>query len=202
MKRYLRRIASFVFSFFEKQARQLEYEKLIESGLVQVGQHTYGKPRVDIYAGSEARVRIGNYCSFAKDVILITGGIHRFDWVSQYPFRIKWKLPDAFMDGMPMTKGDIIIGSDVWIGTGAVILSGVTIGDGAIIAARSVVTKDMPPYAIVMGAPAEVIRFRFEAPMVEKLLEIKWWNWDDLKIREAIPLLSSQNIEGFITRYG
>jgi acetyltransferase-like isoleucine patch superfamily enzyme len=84
-------------------------------------------------------------------------------------------MDGAFQDGMPYTKGDIIIGSDVWIGTDAMILSGVTIGDGAIIASRSVVTENIPPYAIVAGISAKIIRFRFNQDAVEQLLRIKWW---------------------------
>ena len=134
-------------------------------------------------------------------MIFITGGIHPRHWVSQYPFRDKWKLPNAFKDGMPSTKGDIIVGSDVWIGTGALVLSGVTIGDGAVIAAKAVVVDDVPPYSVVAGVPAKVTKYRFDPKTIDKLLLIRWWEWDDSKIRDAIPLLSSHKIDEFITKY-
>jgi virginiamycin A acetyltransferase len=100
---------------------------------------------------------------------------------------------------MPTTNGDIHVGSDVWIGTGVLILSGVQIGDGAIIASRSVVTRDIPPYAIAAGVPAKPIRYRFDNDTINQLLEIKWWNWSDEKIREYIDLLSSPDIKIFIS---
>jgi acetyltransferase-like isoleucine patch superfamily enzyme len=123
------------------------------------------------------------------------------NWVSTYPFRIQWKLEGAIKDGTPATKGDIIIGSDVWLGTDATILSGVTIGHGTVVATRSVVTRDIPPYAMAVGAPARVIRYRFSEDVIKKLLEIQWWEWDDEQIREAIPLLSSPDMHEFLEKY-
>jgi serine acetyltransferase len=100
---------------------------------------------------------------------------------------------------MPTTNGDIHVGSYVWNGTGASILSGVQIGEGAIIASYAVVTRDIPPYAIAAGEPAKPIRYRFDHDTITQLLEIKWWNWSDEKIREYINLLSSPDIKDFIT---
>ena len=85
-----------------------------------------------------------------------------------------------------MTRGDVIIGNDVWIGYGATILSGVSIGDGAAIGACSLVVKDVPPYAIVAGNPAQVIRYRFDEETIHKLLKIRWWDWPDQRVRENI----------------
>jgi carbonic anhydrase/acetyltransferase-like protein (isoleucine patch superfamily) len=102
---------------------------------------------------------------------------------------------------MPLTKGDIVIGSDVWIGTEVMIFSGVTIGHGSVIVSRAVVTRDVPPYAIVAGAPAKVLKYRFEPQIVEQLLQIRWWEWSDDGIRRALPILSSANIEGFVSTY-
>ena len=102
------------------------------------------------------------------------------------------------IEGNPVTKGDIVIGNDVWIGVGATILSGVTIGDGAVIAANATVTKDVEPYTVVGGVPAHYIKHRFDKKNIEKLLEIKWWDWDYEKIYDAIPLLQSGDVDQLI----
>jgi acetyltransferase-like isoleucine patch superfamily enzyme len=175
---------------------------LISEHLLEIGRHTYGNVNVKRYEGSDSKVAIGAYCSIASDVVFITGGIHPLDWVSQYSFRIQFDMPGAFKDGMPISNGPISVGNDVWISTGVIILSGITIGDGATIAAGSVVTKNVPPYAIVGGNPARVIRQRFSEEIINKLIEIAWWDWDDDKIKEAVPLLSSNSIDKFIDKYG
>lgn len=94
----------------------------------------------------------------------------------------------------PKSNGDVIIGNDVWIGYGATLMSGVKVGDGAVIAANSVVTKNVEPYTIVGGNPAKVIRKRFEKEVIEKLLKIQWWNWDDSKINKNLKFLCSDNL--------
>jgi len=175
--------------------------ELQHQGLVEVGRHTYGRPDVINYAGSEARVRIGSFCSISPGVQIMTGGIHPTNWVSLFPFRIRWNMEGAYRDGMPATRGDVVIGSDVWIGTGALILSGVTIGHGSVIGAHSVVTRDIPPYAIAAGMPARVVGHRFSEEVIGRLLELAWWTWPDETIREAIPLLSSPKVEEFLLEY-
>jgi serine acetyltransferase len=102
---------------------------------------------------------------------------------------------------MVASKEDVEIGNDVWIGDTATLLSGVRIGNGAVIGARSVVTKDVPPYAIVVGNPARIARLRFTPEQISALERIAWWNWPLHKIREAAPLLLSPSIEEFIARY-
>ena len=176
---------------------------LMDDGVIKVGHHTYGleNSRVDIYKGSEAKIIIGNYCSISKDVVFITGGIHPMDRVSTYPFHIRFKLDGRYINGMPFTKGDIIIGNDVWIGTNVTILSGVKIGDGAVIATNSIVTKDLPPYSIVGGNPARIIRFRFSQDIIDDLLRIKWWDWSDEKVIESVTQLFSQDIKEFINKH-
>lgn len=96
------------------------------------------------------------------------------------------------------TKGDVIIGNDVWIAENVTIMSGVTIGDGSVIACNSHVVKDVEPYSLVGGNPAKFIKYRFTQDQIEKLLQIKWWNWDDGKINQFVPLLCNNNIDEFI----
>jgi hypothetical protein len=111
-------------------------------------------------------------------------------------------MPGALTDGTPATKGDVVIGSDVWIAQRATILSGVSVGHGAVVAAGSVLIRDVPPYAIVGGVPAKLITYRFDQLIIESLLATKWWDWPDARIREAVPLLSSPNLKEFLVRYG
>ena len=166
-----------------------------------MGRGSYSPPRIHRYKGSESMVRVGDWCSIALDVEIMTGGNHRTDWVSTYPFRIQFGLEGAYGDGMPWTKGDVTIGSDVWIGRGAKVLSGVTIGHGAVVAAYSVVTADVEPFAIVAGVPAVVKRYRFEPDQREALLRIAWWDWDESRIRENVDALSSPDISAFIAAH-
>jgi len=171
------------------------------TGLLQMGYGSYGQPIIDQYKGSESRVIIGNYTSIAPNVRIIAGGIHPIKTVSQYPFRSRFKLQGMYEDGNPFSKGDIIIGSDVWIGTGVTILSGVTIGNGAVIATNSLVTKDVPDYAIVMGIPSVISDYRFDPTEIKALLQINWWNWDKRKVLENVTLLTDKNIYYFINQF-
>jgi acetyltransferase-like isoleucine patch superfamily enzyme len=167
---------------------------------LEIGRGTYGKPRVASFPGDTARVTIGSYCSIALDVVMMDGGNHRMDWVSTYPFRAQLGMPGAYTDGHPASRGDIVIGSDVWIGRGARIMSGVTIGSGAVIGAYSVVTRDVRPFAIVVGQPARELRRRFADAEVEALLEIAWWDWPAERVEQAVAELNSSDIAGFIAR--
>jgi len=165
-----------------------------------IGDWTYGSP--DIPWGDEGgTLTVGRFCSFADEVKILTGHEHRLDWVSTYPFAVAF--PDV--EGLPFparTKGHVVIGHDVWIGTGALIMSGVTIGNGAAIGARSVVTHDVPPYAVVAGVPARVLKFRFDESTIAALQKVAWWDWPEQKIKEALPLLMSADVKGFLAKYG
>lgn len=167
--------------------------------VIRLGRYSYGRPRV-MWKSSGARVVVGNFSSIADSVTIFLGGNHRTDWVTTYPFgHIHHGVFGAFNGaGHPGTRGSVHIGSDVWIGQGATIMSGVRIGDGAVIAANAHVVKDVPPYAIVGGNPARVIRIRFDPDVVEALLQIKWWEWPDAKINRFTPLLCQPDIRKFI----
>ena len=154
-----------------------------------------------LYA-EEDRVEIGSFCSIALNVTILAGGEHNVHWATTYPLRIAFGHPRAGQDGQPKTKGKITIGNDVWIGDGATILSGVTIGDGAVIGAGAVVVKDIAPYAIVAGNPARLIRFRFSAETIAKLLVIAWWNWPIEKIEANTSMLCGEDVSDFIADQG
>jgi acetyltransferase-like isoleucine patch superfamily enzyme len=153
------------------------------------------------FHGDTARCTIGSFCSIAPEVQIQVGGNHHMHTVSTFPFRLRWRLPDALADGMPSSKGDVTVGNDVWIGQGAMILSGVTIGDGAVIGARAVVAADVRPYAVVVGSPAREVRRRFSDEVVHELLAIRWWDWPDDLLKERIDYLNKLPVEAFIERF-
>lgn len=132
---------------------------------VTVGNGTYGELDVRHFGNPEERLQIGNYCSIAPECIFLTGGEHRYNGLSTYPFRVKLGLGE----NESITRGPIVVEDDVWIGFRATVMSGVRIGKGAVVAAGAVVTKDVPPYAIVGGVPAKVIKYRFSDDVIEKL---------------------------------
>ena len=141
---------------------------------------------------------IGKFCAIAKNVkFIMNGANHKISGFSTYPFYIfgnGWERVIPEPSEFPF-KGDTVIGNDVWIGYEALIMPGVKIGDGAIIAAKSVVTKDVKPYAIVGGNPAKVIRQRFSDEIINVLLEIGWWNWDIEKITVNLEKIVGADIE-------
>ena len=182
------KIYAFVAPFF--LAEDKRYRKY------QIGNHTYGKPQVMQWGGG-ASLKIGNYCSIGPNVTILLGGEHRFHWISAYPFNKIFK-ENAHLIGHPYSKGNVVIGNDVWIGTGAIILSGVEIGNGAIIGAGSVVRKKVPSYSVVAGNPAEVLLYRFNKETINKLEEIAWWDWPEKKVKEMASILMSDKISRFM----
>jgi hypothetical protein len=170
--------------------------RLERQGRVVRGRGTYGVPTVWTFPYEETRLIIGNYSAVGGTHLL--GGQHAIKHVASFPFRINWKLPGAGEDGNPAIRGDIVIGSDVWVTFGSYVLSGVTIGDGAVVATGAIVTKDVPPYAIVGGNPAKIIAYRHTEEQIAALLEIKWWDWPEEEIREAVPYLASEDVDAFI----
>ncbi len=140
------------------------------------------------------RLIIGKFCSIACGTkFLFNCANHTLKSLSTYTFPLfyeEWELEKSNITTAWDNKGDIVIGNDVWIGYEAVIMADVHIGDGAIIAARAVVTKDVPPYTIVGGTPAKEIRKRFDAEVIQQLLILKWWNWSTDKIRQCLPYIA------------
>ena len=144
------------------------------------------------------KLKIGKFCSIACGAkFLFTSGNHSMKSLSTYTFPIffdEWGLDAKDIRDAWDNKGDTVIGNDVWIGYEAVIMSGVTIGDGAVIGTRAVVTKDVPPYTIVGGVPAGPIRRRFDDAEIEKLEALRWWDWDYEKIKRSIPAIQTGNM--------
>ena len=148
------------------------------------------------------RLKIGKFCSIACGAkFIFNAANHVLGSLSTYPFPIffeEWGLPadPGSISGAWDNKGDIVIGNDVWIGYEAVIMAGVTIGDGAVIGTRAIVTRDVEPYTIVAGIPARPIRKRFDGETVSELLRMRWWDWNEERIKKNIAAIQSGDING------
>lgn len=164
---------------------------------IMVGTATYGVgEKTVLLFRSDDRVTIGSYCSLAYGVTIVASGEHNYRGVANFPFAAVHR---GEVDRDTLKKGEVIIGNDVWIGAKATILSGVNVGDGAVIAAGAVVCRDVPPYAIVGGVPARLIKYRFSEDIRNVLLEVGWWNWTPEVIARNIDLFYLP-IEEFIVR--
>lgn len=177
---------------------------MIKYGILKrIGEHTYG--RINLVDFTEnTKIEIGDYCSFAEELTIALCD-HSTQNVSTYPFDSVWLvygLNDSPINNHIEKNETLKIGNDVWIGHGVTILPGVSsIGDGAVIAAGSVVTKDVEPYSIVGGVPAKHIKYRFKKEQIDELLKIKWWNWNEKTIKERINDIVSPDIDAFIEKY-
>lgn len=180
--------------------------------LIPYGKHSYGSQplllgRMPWLLKKVQGSRVGNFCSISPGLRFSFLGKHEYRWVTTYPFYAlyeKWKfdLPPIWRGGTidvaQIEPTPIIIENDVWIASNVTIKEGVRVGNGAVVAMGSLVTKDVPPYAIVGGNPAKVIKFRFSEKQIEDLLKIAWWDWSDEEISKMVPLLLSDNIDAFI----
>lgn len=172
------------------------FRRLKRQGRVTYGPWSYGTPILHTFMHDSTCLKVGNYSSIGSTIML--GGEHANDRVTTYPHRIWFSMEGAGEDGFPVPTGDTIIGSDVWACYGSMLLSGVHVGDGAIVAGGAMVVKDVPPYAIVGGNPAKLIRYRFDEEQIAALLEIRWWDWPDDEVRAAVPLLAGADVDAFI----
>ncbi len=169
--------------------------KLARAHGFSIGAYSYGRPKVR-FPESGRRLTIGRYCSIADKVEILLGGDHRLDWASTYPFAA---MPGLFPDARApedyhASRGDVTIGHDVWLGSGCMILSGVTLGHGAAVAARAVVARDVPAYAVAAGNPARIVRRRFDEATVDALIAAAWWDRPHPEVTRLVPLLQSGEI--------
>lgn len=196
-------------NYFESPFRGITLDKQVTNPNILVGRFSYYSGYYHGHSFNECaryllpdegvdRLLIGSFCSIGSGATFIMAGNqgHRYDWISTFPF---YWMPDvpAFSGAENgfQPAGDTVIGNDVWIGSEAVIMPGITIGDGAVIGTRAVVTRDVAPYSIVGGHPAQEIRKRFDANLVDLLLELRWWEWSEVQLNAAMPLLTSGNIQ-------
>lgn len=165
------------------------------SGILTKGEFTYGSP---ILRGNHSNVTIGRYCSIAENCIFDCGFNHNRKFVSTYPFDVNMFMPHLPPNRPPVK--DITIGNDVWLGEGCMIMQNVTIGDGAVIGARTIVTRSVMPYAIVVGN-CRVTGYRFTDEQIKRLLDLKWWNWPEDRVKRNAHLLLQEDIDYFLNNY-
>ena len=159
-----------------------------------VGRGTRG--RLDVQYGGLAKLTVGKFCSLHETAVVLLGGGHRLDWITSYAFPAFRPVPAGVGEGYHTSNGDVTIGNDVWVGYEALIMSGVTVGDGAVIGSRAVVRKDVAPYSIVFGNPAQEVGRRFGREDVATLLETRWWDWTDAEIDARMGLILSRDVAG------
>jgi len=164
-----------------------------------IGYASYGMPTVHTYHDG-ATLTIGSYCSIASNVQIFLGGQHRISWVSSYPFPLFFRMDSIYKENCLLadSKGDVIIGNDVWLCANCTILSGVTIGHGAVIANGSMVSQDVEPYAVMAGNPAKLIKWRFDESTRKVLLESNWWNWSKDEIIDVMEKICNDDLSHFL----
>jgi acetyltransferase-like isoleucine patch superfamily enzyme len=162
---------------------------------MQIGPHTYHGAGCS-FSEFEGHITIGDYCSLGEAITIIAGGEHHTEAVSSYPFAVKFGVGEL----AGFSRGDVNIGSDVWIGSHTIILPGVTIGHGAVIGAGAVVPRSVPDYAVAVGNPARVVRKRFDDVTIARLISTAWWTWPENVLRERIPLMT--DVQAFLEAAG
>lgn len=188
----------------EERKNFAKYGKLtnywIKGENINIGEYTYGIPKILHFSGS-IELEIGRFCCISDDVKFIFGGQHHYEHISQYALIPQMQKVFDNVDYEDKPSKPIKIGNDVWIGYNVTILNGVTIGDGAVLGTNTTIAKDIPPYSIVIGNPAIIIKYRFSEVQINALERIKWWNWDIEKIKRNLPLIMSENVEKFISKF-
>ena len=167
---------------------------------------TYFDRNVNIISWSDDyKIHIGKYCSIGRDCNFFLHANHRPDWIttsSQLWGPVTPEIAQLHMSmGHPSCKGDIVVENDVWIGAKSTIMSGVKVHNGSIVGANSVVTKDVPPYAIVVGNPAKIVKYRFNERQIDSLLKIKWWDWTEDRIKNEATLMWTDKLDEFIDKH-
>ena len=181
-------------------------KNVVTNPQIEVGDHTYYHDTDDptgfernvhyLFPFIGDRLVIGRFCAIAHGATFImNGGHHRTDGIATYPFGIFGQGWEAAMPESWPGKGDLVVGHDVWIGYRATLMAGVTVGHGAVVGAMSVVTADVPPYAVVAGNPARAIRHRQPPEAVERLLNVAWWDWPIERITRHVRVIASGDVD-------
>lgn len=192
----------FLSSFFYKVLIYVGYKKadyIFKRSMKHVtswGEKTYGQPEIICY-DSKSKFSVGKYTSIASNVAILLGANHKRGLLTTYPRSL---INGSVSQEETNERGDVAIGSDVWIGYGVTIIGPCTIGDGAIIGAGALVLKDVPPYAVVGGVPAKVLKYRFDDETIQKLLSVKWWDKNEKEIKHLEEVLYSSDVERLVSR--
>lgn len=155
--------------------------------------------RITVFPENFENLKIGRFCSLGNNITILINRNHNIKNITTHRLNVKYNNKDVA--GSLKYKGDIVIDNDVWVGNNVTLLPNIHIGDGAVIGTSAVVTKDIPPYAIVGGNPAKVLKYRFSKKQIKKLLKIKWWDWPLYQIYDNIELFETDNIDGFIEKF-
>ncbi|QIH07589.1 MULTISPECIES: type B chloramphenicol O-acetyltransferase [unclassified Pseudomonas] len=196
-------------NYFESPFKGITLDKQVTHPNIQVGRYSYYSGYYHGHSFDECarylppdegvdRLIVGSFCSIGSGAAFIMAGNqgHRNEWVSTFPFY--WMPEEPAFAGAQNgyeSAGDTVIGNDVWIGSEAIIMPGVKVGDGAVIGTRALVTRDVEPYAIIGGNPAKTLRMRFDECTVQMLLEMKWWDWSTDQLKDVMPLMTSGNVQ-------
>ena len=195
-------------NYFESPFRGITLDKQVRNPNLVVGKYSYYSGYYHGHSFEDCaryllpdegadRLVIGSFCSIGSGAAFIMAGNqgHRNEWISTFPFFFMPEVPEFENAGNGyLPAGDTVIGNDVWIGSEAIIMPGITVGDGAVIGTRALVTKNVEPYAIVGGNPAKTIRKRFDDDSIAMLLEMRWWDWPAARLKAATPLMTSGNV--------
>ncbi|AZC27056.1 MULTISPECIES: type B chloramphenicol O-acetyltransferase [Pseudomonas] len=202
-------------NYFESPFKGITLDKQVTHPNIQVGRYSYYSGYYHGHSFDECarylppdegvdRLIVGSFCSIGSGAAFIMAGNqgHRNEWVSTFPFY--WMPEEPAFAGAQNgyeSAGDTVIGNDVWIGSEAIIMPGVKVGDGAVIGTRALVTRDVEPYAIIGGNPAKTLRMRFDERTVQMLLEMKWWDWSTDQLKDVMPLMTSGNVQALYVHW-